>query len=139
MSQTFRVIGRDLSCDIYDGGAVDGAPSYGSAIAVDTLAREVRLAVEVGEIDVSALGDATKRFRPDQSEWTIEMDLVVESIGLINIDIGDYVKVEYKAYSGFATASTYEGFMKNLEIVSREGTACIQRMTLRGPADQTVA
>lgn len=136
---TMRVIGRDANCDIYDGGACDGTPTYGSAIAVDLIAREIRVALEIGEIDTSALGDTTKRFRPDQGEWTIELDLVVETSGLIDISLGNYVKVEYKAYSGFSIAATYEGFLKGLEVTSRMGDVCIQRMTLRGPADMTVA
>lgn len=138
MAQTMRVIGRDVDVDIYDGGAVDGGGEFiGDPIAIDLLAREVRVSDEVGEIDTSALGDAAKRFRPDQSEWTVEFDLVVETTGLIDIALGNYVQVDYKAYSGFALATTYVGFLKNLEVVSRMGDVCIQRMTVRGSADSS--
>jgi len=139
LSQTFRVIGRDLIATIYDGGAVDGSGSFVTPIAVDTLCRELRISEEIGEIDVAALGDLTKRLRPDQAEWTIEADLVVESSGLVNIALGNYVKVVTKAHSAFAANAEYTGFLKNLEVVSRMGDACTQRMTLRGPADQAVA
>lgn len=135
---TMRVIGRDLDCDIYAGGAVDGTPNYGSAIPIEGRIRELRISEEVGEIDNAALGDTTKRIRPDQSEWTIEADLVVETSGLIAITLGHYVKLVTKAYSSFG-AATYEGFLKSLEVVSRMGETCTQRITLRGPADMTVA
>lgn len=138
---TMRVIGSDLSCNIYDGGAVDGGTDFNplAPIAIDVLAREVRISEEVGEIDCSALGDATKRLRPDQTEWTIELDLVVETTGLISIALGNYVFVEHKAHSGFATNAEYTGYLKSLEVVSRMGETCTQRITLRGPADMTVA
>lgn len=141
MAQTMRVIGRDLSCNIYDGGAVDGATGFDpeAPIAVGVLAREVRRSAEVGEIDTSALGDADKRFRPDQGEWTIELDLVVEVTGLIDIDLGNYVFVEHRAFSSWVSADEFTGFLKNLEVVSRMGEVCVQRMTLRGPADETPA
>lgn len=138
MAQAFRVIGRDLDCDIYDGGAVDGSPSYGAATAIEGRIRELRISDEVGEIDNAALGDATKRFRPDQSEWTIEADMVIESTGIVSITLGNYVKLITKAYSSFG-AATYEGFLKSQDIVSRMGETAVQRITLRGPADMTVA
>jgi len=138
MSQTFRVIGRDVYCEIYDGGAVDGTPSYGSAVSINGRARELRISEEIGEIDVAALGDLTKRLRPDQAEWTIEADMVIESTGIVSITLGNYVKLITKAYSSFG-AATYEGFLKSQDIVSRMGETAVQRITLRGPADMTVA
>lgn len=134
---TMRVIGRDASLTIYDGGAVDSDPDFDTPVVVDTLCREIRISEEIGEIDVAAFGDATKRFRPDQSEWTIEFDMVVETTGLVDIAIGNYVKAETKAYSGFVASVDYEGILRNLEVVSRMGDICVQRMTLRGPADMT--
>lgn len=135
---SMRVIGRDLDCDIYAGGAVDGSPSYGAAIAIEGRIRELRTSDEVGEIDTSALGDAAKRFRPDQSEWEIEADMVVEVGGLPAIVLGNYVKLVTKAYSTFG-AATYEGFLKKITLTSRMGDVCMQSITVRGPADMTVA
>lgn len=138
MSTTYRLIGQDCACSIYDGGVFGGTPSYGAEIPVQAFAKSISLKEEMGTRDMRGLGDTTKRLRPAQdSGFSVELKLLIGSGGAVAVTTGHYAKVVFKSLSSFSPG-TYIGIVTSQSIEAPDGEQ-VQTLVLEGPADMSVA
>ena len=130
----YRLLGQDILCSIYAGGAFDGTPGYGAEQVVEALARSVSYKEDVSTRDMRGLGSTAKRMRPaNDAGWSLELKLLVSSGGLVTVVTGQYAKVVLKLLSSFS-ASTYEGIVVSQSIEAPDGEQ-IQTIVIEGPAD----
>lgn len=106
-----RLIGQDCAIQITDGGAQDGTPTYGSPVVVKAFARRISLDDQLTTEDMRGLGDARERLRGKFGGTTAEIELLVPDTGPLAINLGNYVKVEYKPLSSMVAYTTLVGLL----------------------------
>ena len=136
MAQAFRAIGEDASITLTPGGPVDGSPSFGTGTSVTGKCRSATYTIENDVVDVSGFDAA--RFRPGaKTRYRFECTMLVDADGLFSLNENEYVKVEYKPMSSFASALQLIGIVERITLTSQLGQVATYDLVIVGPADYT--
>jgi hypothetical protein len=131
----YRTVGQDCSCTLNIGGAWDGTVNLEGANSVKGIARSIRLddSISVHEVG-TALGDTTRKIRPQRASYRCEIEMYVESTGIIAIDEGEYAQVVFNELSGLGSNHTYNGLVISTSLDVPDGPQ-VQRIVIEGNAE----
>jgi hypothetical protein len=134
----YRVIGKDADVTIASGGAWDGSHTIGTATNIKLLAKSVRCQ-DIGDtLTIAAIGDTQKFHRPGQTSYRVEVDLYIDSTGIIGLSKGDVARLVLDPLATTTTTGvyTYDGVVDEttLEV---SGQDQVQRIVILGPAEGT--
>lgn len=130
----YRTVGQDCSVTLNIGGAWDGTPNWEGANSVKSLARSVRLQDTVSVHEMAGLGDMTRKIRPQRASYRCELELYVDSGGVIAIDEGEFASVVVNEVSGLGTNHTYTGIVTEVSLDVPDAPQ-IQRIVIEGNAE----
>ena len=71
--RTMPIQGKDITCSINFGGAVDGTPTFSAADPYIQLLKSVSVKLDANSEDVSALADTFKINIPTRMSGTVEI------------------------------------------------------------------
>jgi len=131
----YRLVGQDCSVTLNIGGTWDGTPNWEGANSVKALARSVRLSDTVSVHEVgTALGDTTRKIRPQRASYRCELELFVLNSGIVAIDEGEYASVVFNELSGLGANHTYTGLVTEVTLDVPDGPT-IQRIVIECNAE----
>jgi hypothetical protein len=93
--RTMPIQGKDITCSIVFGGAVDGTPTFGAVDPFITLLKSISVKLDANAEDVSALADTFKVNVPTRLSGSIDLSVYVDSVlgNTFKNKCGQYVQV----------------------------------------------
>lgn len=136
----YRLVGKDCDVTIASGGAWDGSHTIGTATNIKLLAKSVRCQDLGDTLTIAAIGDTQKYYRPGQTSYRVELDLYIDSTGIVSLAKGDVAQLVLDPLATTSTSGvyTYTGVVDqtDLDVSGQDQT---QRIVILGPAEGTTS
>ena len=138
----YRLVGQDCDVTLADGGAWDGDNTIGAATSYKARAKSVRVedSISVHEMG-TALGDTTRKIRPQRSQIRAEIDLQVLNTGILTgFSVGNVASLVLDPLLTTTTTGvyTYTGLVMSNSLDVPDGEQ-VQRLVIEGPVDGVVS
>ena len=134
-----KLIAADIAIQITLGGPVSLAgPTWLTAQSVITMCKSVHLTEGLSKVvDVAALADGLDKDRPQRSNFTVDLDLLVDAtLGtLTDGKVGNYIRVDLKSLSSLTSYSSYVGYISERDHEASDGDAQKETVKVKGGVD----